>query len=377
LSFALLSSTAHAVDRIGLNYNIHQNYISTRAMGMGNAFTAVADDYNVLYYNPAGLAFLKQKDLNLKLEASGTPALLGFANELSDDLKKPEADQPNAINDTFTRNFGQNFNFRPVIGGTLVKPGWGIGFIPLDLSMDLGIHQNLGPTLAVEAYQDSTLAFGYARKVGGGGAITDGDLGVGVTGKLVYRGYVGKDLPAPEFVVNSDYFSKKDANEGLTADADIGALYKLHTPEHVYLTPYFSAVARNVLDYGFKSNLHLIDPNSQEPPKLGRRLDLGSKFEGRKFWNLVPSLTCDVKDIGTDYWTWLKGLHVGAEVLWDVSWWLRGGYRIGMSQGYWTAGFSGTFAWFQLDLASWGEEMGTMNSRKENRRYALTASLDF
>jgi hypothetical protein len=30
-----------------LEYKIHQHYISTRAMGMGNAFTAVADDYSL------------------------------------------------------------------------------------------------------------------------------------------------------------------------------------------------------------------------------------------------------------------------------------------------------------------------------------------
>jgi hypothetical protein len=39
-------------------------YTSARPMGMGGAFTAVADDINAVYYNPAGLAF-KEKQGNL------------------------------------------------------------------------------------------------------------------------------------------------------------------------------------------------------------------------------------------------------------------------------------------------------------------------
>ncbi len=37
--------------------------ISARAMGMGGAFVAVADDYSACYYNPAGLSGVKQREL--------------------------------------------------------------------------------------------------------------------------------------------------------------------------------------------------------------------------------------------------------------------------------------------------------------------------
>lgn len=39
--------------------------VGGRAMGMGGAFTAVADDYTALYYNPAGLAQMRSIELNL------------------------------------------------------------------------------------------------------------------------------------------------------------------------------------------------------------------------------------------------------------------------------------------------------------------------
>lgn len=49
--------------------------IGVRAMGMGNAFTAVADDYSASYWNPAGLTMLKQSEL------SGDISHLKYRNE--------------------------------------------------------------------------------------------------------------------------------------------------------------------------------------------------------------------------------------------------------------------------------------------------------
>ncbi|OQX91238.1 MAG: hypothetical protein B6D58_08650, partial [candidate division Zixibacteria bacterium 4484_95] len=37
--------------------------ISARAIGMGEAFLGVANDASALYYNPAGIALLEQKEL--------------------------------------------------------------------------------------------------------------------------------------------------------------------------------------------------------------------------------------------------------------------------------------------------------------------------
>lgn len=37
--------------------------ISARAMGMGEAFTAIADDYSACYFNPAGLIQIRQKEV--------------------------------------------------------------------------------------------------------------------------------------------------------------------------------------------------------------------------------------------------------------------------------------------------------------------------
>jgi hypothetical protein len=63
---ALSPSTAHADD------NHYQNYlVGERAVGLGGAFTAIADDSSGAYYNPAGLAEAPYSSLSLSAAVYG------------------------------------------------------------------------------------------------------------------------------------------------------------------------------------------------------------------------------------------------------------------------------------------------------------------
>ena len=81
--------------------------------------------------------------------------------------------------------------------------------------------------------------------------------------------------------------------------------------------------------------------------------------------------------MGHDNWTFNKSHHAGLEFGWEVSKWWRGHWSVGLNQGYITAGFGGKAGWLQLDLATWGEEVGTKDSRREDRRYIAELSFDF
>ena len=43
----------------------------------------------------------------------------------------------------------------------------------------------------------------------------------------------------------------------------------------------------------------------------------------------------------------------------------------------WTLGFGARFAWFQIDVSTWQEDMGTKDIDIKNRRYMVELSLDF
>jgi hypothetical protein len=46
--------------------NISKDGVGARPLGMGQAFTAVSDDVTSIYWNPAGLGFLKDKEVFCK-----------------------------------------------------------------------------------------------------------------------------------------------------------------------------------------------------------------------------------------------------------------------------------------------------------------------
>ncbi len=364
-----------------IDFSIHEEYTSTRALGMGNAFVAVADDHSSLFYNPANLAFRENGQFRMFLRGGTTPETLNLFKEIKNVNKEvdqlPDNERAQKYVDLIQSHYGDNFHFRvPTIGAAWVRPGWGIAFIPADLSLDIGVHRQIGPMLNINLYLDSTIAFGYAKKLNW--LSKRHELSWGTTIKAVHRIYVGQSLSAGQLIDGASVFDTKDGNEGFTGDIDLAMTWRPPAVSFLeYMKPTFSIIGRNLIDYGFKTNFHFIGDDSGEPPKLGRRIDIGTKWDLPKFWVFDPHLSADIRNIGHPNWSLRKGSHVGAELYWKMYNWWKGHWAAGMNQGYWTAGLGMRFAWFQLDVASFGAEVGTDSAPKEDRRYMLELALDF
>ena len=188
--------------------------------------------------------------------------------------------------------------------------------------------------------------------------------------------------------LDSDIVREDDLREGFTVDLDLGVMYtpKFGTTSKFWQwvsrrEPTVSAVVRNALDYGFGTNFNLINDNSGEPSKLERRFDVGASFKLPDWWVWSSTLAVDFRDIGHSQYTFEKGFHLGAEFSWKVASWFKGAWRVGLQQAfdlaYWTAGFTGQFAIFRLDLATYAEEMGASTAPNESRRYMLKMSVDW
>lgn len=371
LFFILVASTPSFAVK-SLDFTIHQQYTSTRALGMGNAFIAVADDHNAMFYNPAGLAYRKDSQFHGFIRGGIDPTIMDLTSEIEEAESQPDSEQ--AIADVIESKYGKHYYTRATTGGMYVRPRWGFAFIPADVSMDISVHQQVGPTLNVNGYADTTLATSYGRRVSWW---KGHEIAWGTTVKAIHRVHVGQSILAAQLVEGKDLFEEKDANEGMTIDADLGILWKLKpTGLMRHIRPTLAFVIRNIGDYGYPFQFDLINEQTGEPPKLGRRFDLGSKFQLKKFWVFDPKLAIDMRDMGHENWTPLKGLHGGVELYWTMYKWWKGHWAVGVNQGYWTAGFGARLGWFQMDLASFGEEVGTSISRQENRRYMIELSLD-
>lgn len=368
-----------AEDEKTFDYVMHQHYISVRALGSGNSFTVI-DDYNTLFYNPAGLARLEAGEINAGFMAAITPSAMTFVKDIESASGAAESEKTAKVQEVLEKNYGKNYATRlPAPNFIWTRPKWGLGIIIADSTINMAIHKTGGPQVYTSAYVDNTLAFGYAK-----GFLENNALTAGATIKAIYRGYVGTTFNAFDLATDPSFFKPKDAKEGMTIDVDLGTQYVMPVPESgalsflKYAKPTFGFVIRNALDYGFKQNLKLISKDSgNEPPKMQRRFDIGSKWELPSFWVFHPKFMFDVRDMGHRYWTFLKGLHTGVELQWKAMNWLQGHYSMGLSQGYFTAGIGAQLAWFRLDAATYGEEIGTSKQKLENRFYIAKMSLDF
>ena len=383
LVFTILSSQLSlAAESVGTT--IHHHYQAPRAMGMGGAFVAVANDYSALFYNPAGLDRIDENDLNMSLDIAGTPAISDFLKDIdkAQDTVGSDSDKQSAMAAVLESYYGKSFGVR--VGSPQAiwaRPGWAIGIIPMDLTMHLSLHSSVGPAVQTTVYADTTVAYGYGNHFDD---FDYGKLSWGITAKAVHRGFFSQNVNFIELATDPNIVSKDDLSDGYTIDADIGLLWTPDIPEEGifsifdYARPTFGLVVRNVAETGFGQSSNLLsENNTEEPEKMYRVVDVGTRWEYPSFWIFGGRGVLDIRDINHPRFNLKKGLHVGFEFDWSVASWWKGHYRVGLNQGFWTAGVSAMFTVFNLDLVSYADDIGTFSTPKENRVWMLRTSLNF
>lgn len=386
ISSSLLLLPALALAQEGTHTGIHHHYQSTRALGMGDAFVATADDETALFYNPAGLARRDQGSINGSIEIGGGKGTYDFYQEMDQVSKATyanDSEKVQAYANFLQKYYGTPLGFRlKTFEAIWARPHWSVGIIPMDLTFEGQIHKQGPPALDVRVFADTTVAYGYGDSLKG---VLPGRLSWGATVKFINRGYINRGVNAFDLVADPQAIRKEDARDGYTVDLDLGALYSPTISSEGFFSvfqlakPTFGAVVRNVADYGFGSSFHLFNPNqSVEPPeKLHRVFDVGAKFEYPSLWIFGGRGEVDIRDMGHPNFSWRRSFHLGFEFDWTVSSWWRGNYRIGVNQGYPTLGLSAMLFIFNLDLVTYGEDVGTYTSPKENRVYMAKFNLNF
>ena len=365
---------------------IHHLYQSPRALGMGDAFTAVADDYTAIFYNPAGLARREDGQVNLSLSLAGTPGAKDFYDDYKkiEDSSQTDSQKQTASLNLIQQHYGDVYSVRVTpMEAEWVRPKWGVAFIPADVTVEAAMHQQVGPTMNTTAYVDSTLAVSYADDLHW---FDYGRFSMGITGKFVNRGFYSKGISAADLAASSQIIKREDLLEGYTVDADIGMLWTPELPDEGFWSmmrlarPTFGLTVHNIAESGFGQSLKLINKDVTQngvPEKLYRVVDVGTKWEYPTAWIFGGRGVLDVRDIGHPEFTWRRGLHAGLEFDWTVRNWWKGHYSGGFSEGFWTAGVSAELGIFNLNLVSYADDVGTINTPIESRVYAARLNLDF
>lgn len=199
---------------------LHYLYRGTRVLGMGTAFTAVSNDENALFFNPAGLASTREKFrlavLNPKIEAS-TDAI-----QFAQDLLDLEGSDISAATDLLEKHTGEHQRLAVDLFPHLLFRAFGAG-IGIGLLGNAELNTDVDLALTDPELVTDSLAT-YGAVVGGGYTLPGDWVQVGAGLKFLFRQSVTKEFNAAALAAE-DFDIADELNNGFGVGYDLGAIF--------------------------------------------------------------------------------------------------------------------------------------------------------
>lgn len=334
---------------------VRENYNGVRSLGMGGASVAVVNDETALLSNPAGLGKLR--------DAYGTifdPEIEGGMN-LSEMYRAKAFTSPfglSQVKDTLDASRNSYYHFKGQLFPSFVVKNFGIGLYGKRV---LDAEMNADGTQMQTFYQDDlALHMGFNLR------FFDGRVKIGAVGKIISRIEIDKALdPAGDLSI------KPNASEGVGIGSDIGII--MTAP--VASLPTIAAVVRDVGGTAFTAGSNLRMETSTRPNQVDQDMDVALAFFPIHKSKARSTVTFEYQKIkaASEATDKMKYAHVGYEYNSSDLFFLRAGYN----QRYWTAGVELASENTQIQLASYGEEIGTQDAPREDRRLVFKFSFRY
>lgn len=332
----------------------YEFFTGVRQMGMGGASVAVVNDETALLSNPAGLGKLRTYIITVidpEITASQDNGPIMGGRPIGEML------QPQTLLDTTKLATDRHWNAKGQLFPSAVINNFGIGVF--------GKQEYNAETRNNNFYFDYTydLAFvlGYSLR------LFDGRVKIGAAGRYVNRAEAHEIVPDSTTGLDMGNIVKEGG--AITGDAGI-----IMTAPWALL-PTLAATWRDIGHTTYTLNDGLIYKNGRHPDQVKQSVDVALAFFPIHGNNIRSSITFEYQDVltyseETDH---MRRAHAGLEVNFYDMLFLRGG----MNQRYWTAGFEFAFRYFQLQGATYGEEIGTVSETREDRRIVGKLSFRF
>lgn len=326
---------------------------SPRALGMGNAFTAVSNDTTALFYNPAGLNKIDTWNLTIfNPYVEGGQNILDAESEINDTDLNNNAELADLLRNHIGETFHASFGFYPGFS----KKHFAFAVLAQG-EVNATPHTPQNPRLEIDSKVSGSAHIGYAR------GFFDEKLSVGAAGKFVHMESLSKIYTVVE--MTADDFQDRVEDDMVKGDGfgiDLGAIYEMP----IFFHPAVGVTVHNILE-----------TDLGDAGELPTSIDIGFSAT-QKFaddW-ITLTLAADYVDITNELSSdddVTKRLHGGMEL------WLskRLALRAGMNQGYFTAGATLNLWVVSLTYATYAEELGLESGTVDDRRHVVQAALEF
>ncbi|MBI5179497.1 MAG: conjugal transfer protein TraF [Nitrospinae bacterium] len=349
----LLCGTAQAVENSSF-------YRGIRPLGMGDAFTALANDENAAFYNPAGLASVSEGKIEIF-----NPLIEVGSNTMSfyNDAKNLNTGDTASAVDLMKANVGKHQHARFSIFPNYTRHNFEIGIIGQG-TVDGEIHSPAYPVMTMDVKVDAGALAAIA------GTFMEDRLQLGGTLKYVQRTRFYKDFTAA-MVANSNtsYSFDQDKKTASAVGLDVGAIYKL---KNETWNPTLGVAILNLGDMNF-GDMTVTTLSSPLENKIKQSINLGAAASYSLAWASLTGAV-DIKDIANNTSTDSdkgKKLHVGLEAKLPKILTLRAGWN----QGYLSYGVGVDLWLLKLSYAYYKEEIGAYAGQREDARHVVQLSL--
>jgi hypothetical protein len=333
-------------------------YSSVRCEAMGGACLAVVNDETALLVNPSALGKLRDfygtvfdPEIEMNQNAMSIFSENNYTNPFS----------LSGVKDSLNQHRGDYYHAKGQVFPSLVMRNFGIGLYNNYL-LDAQMSSD-GSTIDTYYKSDLALVLGFNFR------LFDGRLKIGFNSKLIDR--IEADNRTLSSAGSMEY--SQIANSGVGLSNDVAVM--LSAP-WTYL-PTVTAVLHDIGGTSFNQmdSFRQSSATTDRPNLVKQDLDVGAALFPIHTNYLRSSWTVEYRGLLTsaDEDDKAKLIHGGFEMNFGDVFFLRAGYN----QRYWTAGLEIASERWQWQFSSYGEEIGTSSSPKEDRRYNTKFSLRF
>lgn len=345
--FIFITSTAYAAE-------ISSFYRGIRPLGMGNAFTAIADDENSIYYNPAGLnnieGFGSMGIINPAVEASDS------FEDFVDDYNDVEDDDVAAATQLIRDYMGVHQHARASLMPHYARHNFGVAVLAQG-TVDMEFRNPINPNIQAKIIKD------IVPTISGAYSFFGDKLKAGATAKFIQREGLVEEYSAVE-IASEDFDPEDDLVEESGVGVDIGLIYELPLLE--IFNPTVGLAIQNLGD------VDLGDAGEElQKVNIGFGLNFGLNYKDSELVEVLAALDyVDITNDASEDDDMAKRLHMGVELKFPIL-----SVRAGLNQGYGTYGATINWKLLKLEYAAYIEEIGAYAGQRTDERQMIQLSI--